>query len=100
MVRSTTFHNTRGENFANMRVIIRQKPFTVQVDDCIAEEIVKINSLGVRTVNSCCGHGKKKPTAIIENNHGSLQKAIELGYITHPIDLLFSEIELKSKCRC
>ena len=85
-----------------IKVTIYQKPFIVEIDDCIAEEIVKLNKLGVRTVNSCCGHGKEKPLAIIENDRGSLKRAIELGYTVRPFGegILFSEIELKSKCKC
>lgn len=50
----------------------------VGIDDCIAEEIVRLNLLGVHTINSCCGHGKAPSTAIIWPH--SVARAKELGY--------------------
>ncbi len=44
-----------------MNVIITQN---VKVDDCIAQEIVFLNSIGIYALNSCCGHGREKPNAI------------------------------------
>lgn len=49
-----------------------------KVDACIAEELVFLNSKGVRTVASCCGHGKYYPKALILSSSG--RKAKELGY--------------------
>lgn len=77
-------------------VIIVPKPFSVKIDSCIANEIAWLNSQGVYTVNSCCGHGKEKPKAIILANYGSVAKAIELGYAPIPVDMMLWEIELKS----
>ena len=77
-------------------VTITPKPFNVKLDACIAEEIVWLNSQGVYTANSCCGHGKGKPKALIYANHGSVKKAIEMGYDPKPVDMLLWEIELKS----
>ncbi|SDI14680.1 hypothetical protein SAMN05192534_12319 [Alteribacillus persepolensis] len=79
---------------------IKQKPFNVMLDSCIADEIVLLNEQGVRTVNSCCGHGENNPVAIIENNHNSLNNAVGLGYKHKILDILFSEIKLKSECHC
>lgn len=80
-------------------VTIAPKPYTVKIDACIAEEIVWLNEQGVYTVNSCCGHGDGRPVALIFANHGSLQKAIELGYYPRQYEGLIWEIELKSGCR-
>ena len=77
-------------------IIISPKPFSVKIDSCIADEIAWLNSQGVYTVNSCCGHGKEKPKAVIYANHNSVKTAIELGYDPRPIDMMFWEIELKS----
>jgi hypothetical protein len=77
-------------------VTITPRPFTVKIDECIADEIVWLNKQGVYTAGSCCGHGKDKPTALIHVNHGSIQRAIELGYDPKPYTPMLWEIELKS----
>jgi hypothetical protein len=77
-------------------VTITPKPFDVKIDACIADEIVWLNEQGVYTAGSCCGHGKDKPTALINVNHGSIQRAIELGYDPKPYTMMLWEIELKS----
>jgi hypothetical protein len=76
-------------------VTISPKPFKVKVDSCIADEIVWLNSQGVYTANSCCGHGEDKSIALIYTNHGSIQKAIELGYEPKPFSDMFWQIKLK-----
>ena len=58
-----------------MKVVISQ---TINVDDCIAQEIVFINSIGIRTEGCCCGHGAESPLAIIKPS--SVNKAKEAGY--------------------
>ena len=58
-----------------VEIIISQK---VRVDKCIAQEILWLNSHGVRTENSCCGHGQNEPAAIIRPS--SSKRAKELGY--------------------
>ncbi len=85
-------------------VIITQK---IKVDDCIAQEIVWLNSCGVRTEGCCCGHGKFNPEAMIKPS--SKKRAIELGYepIYNP-ERGISEtggrgiflVSLKSQCKC
>jgi hypothetical protein len=76
-------------------VTITPRPFEVEIDDCIADEIVMLNEQGVRTVNSCCGHLQGKSVALIDANHGSLRKAIELGYKPKQFNGWIYEIELK-----
>lgn len=51
---------------------------TVSIDPCIVEEIEMLWRNGVRTINSCCGHGKLRASVIVENS--SEQTMIELGY--------------------
>jgi hypothetical protein len=40
---------------------------TVCVDACIAQVIQHLWDNGVKTMNSCCGHGKKTPSIILED---------------------------------
>ena len=47
----------------------------VQVDSCIAELVQKLNDLGVRTMNSCCGHGKDEGGIFYEQN-GKIEKIV------------------------
>lgn len=37
-----------------------------RIDSCLQEEIIGINrSVGLKTIASCCGHGKHKKTVVI-----------------------------------
>ena len=79
----------------NRRVVIQQE---ITVDSCIADEIVELNRLGVRTEGSCCGHGKGFPAALITPS--SAEKALKLGYevTAGPCSRGgFCEIKLKSE---
>ena len=37
-----------------------------KVDSCIAPLVAMLNLIGIRTLGACCGHGKHKPSIIIE----------------------------------
>lgn len=82
-----------------MQVIITQ---TINVDDCIAQEIVFVNSMGIRTEGCCCGHGTEEPSAIIKPS--CVNKAKKLGYkpeFNHELGHGGQwSINLKSKCNC
>ena len=68
----------------------------VKVDSCIADEIVGLNRLGVRTEGSCCGHNKVEAQALIRAS--SVDRARELGYAPtyYANDSGLFEIKLKS----
>lgn len=36
------------------------------VDSCIASFVLQLNLSGIKTSNSCCGHGKRKPCIVCE----------------------------------
>lgn len=36
-----------------------------QIDLCLREKIIFFNKQGLKTISSCCGHGKYEPTIII-----------------------------------
>jgi len=77
----------------------------IMVDECIAKEIAYLNSLGVRTRHSCCGHGKESAYALIEPGYHIPERAKELGYEPYFSDPNedgrgFTVIDLKSKCQC
>lgn len=78
-------------------IIIKPKPFKIKVDSCLREEIKWLNQNGVYTAGCCCGHGKRKPTALIYVNHGSFKKSVELGYTPQPYTDMLYQIELKNK---
>lgn len=50
----------------------------VCIDSCIASEIAYLWHNGVRTLNSCCGHGKNHPSVIVEPD--DYRKMELLGY--------------------
>ena len=49
------------------------------IDSCIVDDIKKLWEQGIKTVGSCCGHGKINPTVIIDTKEDEKQM-IELGY--------------------
>jgi len=79
--------------------VINREQFkqNVKVDACIAEEIQWLNSVGIKTLGCCCGHGKAgelfgdgsmkgsydPPHALIAEGR-SVQKSRELGYRPFP----------------
>lgn len=70
--------------YKKIMVIRRANPFVedgwheISVDSCIADELQMLNSKGVITLNSCCGHYKGEPNCLVAKE--SVQKCIELGY--------------------
>lgn len=64
-----------------MRQITVQDPFTkklVGIDICILQDIAELWYLGIRTMASCCGHGKIFPSIIVHDDH--IQQMLKLGY--------------------
>ena len=68
---------------------------TIEVDDCIADEVRELNYLGIITLACCCGHGKKKNAFIAVHDDSykmwkglleetseisSFQQMLSLGY--------------------
>lgn len=52
-------------------------------DVCIAKEIEYLNSIGIKTLNSCCGHGNKDLAfVLVENAEKEMEK---LGYEKDPL---------------
>ncbi len=47
---------------------------TVYVDKCLKEAVENLNSMGFKTVASCCGHGVINPNISIENLSDGKQK--------------------------
>jgi hypothetical protein len=45
--------------------LIERNDGWVCIDICIARAIAEMWALGIKTLNSCCGHGKLKPTVIV-----------------------------------
>lgn len=84
--------------YKDVFVIDKQK--IVVIDACIADEINRLNKLGVITLGSCCGHGKAGQIVEYENGFGkwkeyespphtlidecSVKLAKELGYRPFP----------------
>lgn len=52
--------------------------WVVPVDACIADEVQKMNDLGIVTHGSCCGHGGGRPTVLIEEE--SVALTLSAGY--------------------
>lgn len=57
----------------------KKKPYCgSRIDECLQEEIENINREGIlRTISSCCGHGKYKPTIIVENLNSNSRNVFE-----------------------
>lgn len=54
----------------------------VDVDSCIAAEVQGLWALGIKTVASCCGHGKVLPVISVAAEHEEAMLA--LGYQRQP----------------
>lgn len=82
----------------------------ISVDDCVADEIEKLNNVNnIFTLSSCCGHGNIG-YIIVTGDH--IQRMIDLGYDITALKYLDNDIDIegdrivmvafkpKSKCRC
>ena len=96
------------------KIIHKEKDVTlvhkVSIDDCIADEIEKLNNIDdVFTLSPCCGHGDT-PYIIVAGS--DIQKMMDLGYNTIALKYLDNDSEIegdrivmmafrpKSWCRC
>ncbi len=58
-------------------------------DRCLADEILKLNNIGIKTIGSCCGRHVNTPAdanAYIQVENGYVGKMVELGYEILPTD--------------
>lgn len=79
-------------NRKQMELLHSDIPF-MKVDKCISLEIERLIVSEVRTLECCCGHGKKKPWALIMAE--SHDKAIDMGYDPKKVADGIYKIELK-----
>ena len=56
-----------------------EKEPKICLDKCIANEVLSLWNLGIRTVGCCCGHNKAK--SYIQVKDVCIDKMIELGYV-------------------
>lgn len=92
----------------------REKDITlihkISVDECIAEEIEKLNNVyDIFTLSSCCGHGNAGYIIVAGSD---MKRMIDLGYNTVALKYLDNDAEIggdrivmmafrpKSECRC
>ena len=52
--------------------IIPNKKYA-RVDGCLATAISNLNYMGVRTLSSCCGHGRYPITIVIKTDLGNIE---------------------------
>lgn len=82
----------------------------ISVDDCIADEIEKLNNMhGIFTLSSCCGHGKAGYIIVAGSD---MHVMIDLGYNNMVLKYLDNDVEIegdrivimafkpKSECKC
>lgn len=82
----------------------------IDVDSCIADEILKLNNVDhIFTLSSCCGHGE---SGYIIVTGSEINKMIKLGYEMTVLRHMDNDIELgkdrialcgfkpKSECKC
>lgn len=53
-------------------------------DTCLQDELHKLWEVGISTIGSCCGHGRKQ--GYIQVTDKDVQKMHELGYVRLPDD--------------
>ena len=95
-------------------IIHKEKDVTlvhkVSIDDCIADEIEKLNNIDdIFTLSSCCGHGEIGYIIVAGSD---MQRMIDLGYNTIASKYLDNDTEIegdrivmmafksKSECKC
>lgn len=61
-------------------ILNRSREFTgrvvIAVDACIAEDVQRINDLGIWTLGCCCGHGKYFPHVLIHPSAVPLARSL------------------------
>lgn len=62
-------------SYENQVILINGKK-RVAIDTCIATAIGFLWHKGVNTLGSCCGHGKLKPTVVVDNKSAKIMKAL------------------------
>ena len=70
-----------GVDFGTYEQTVSMKTYDgkwVCIDLCIASEIAYLWHNGVKTLNSCCGHGKAMPSVIVDTD--DYRKMDLLGY--------------------
>ena len=65
------------------------------VDPCIAGEIVWLISKGVRTHESCCGHGKQKGYIAVDDNSASTMGMLGYKKLPHKDKIAIYEPRIK-----
>lgn len=56
----------------------------VYVDACIADEVQKMNDLGIITIGSCCGHDEEDAFPHVLIDEKSAVDAYRFGYVAVP----------------
>lgn len=54
----------------------------VGIDRCVLPEIIELWNAGIKTVASCCGHGKIAPSVVVDD--ASVEKMLKFGYKNNP----------------
>lgn len=60
-------------NRNSTKVYIPHQHKWVKVDSCIAGDIESLNGRGIRTLGSCCGHGKYPRTIVAIEERGNYE---------------------------
>ena len=53
------------------------------IDPCLRKIIAFLNRKSIKTVSSCCGHGKYKPTIIIETRYKTYLEIFSGRYLNN-----------------
>ena len=69
----------------------------VFVDACLADEILKLWSNGIRTTGCCCGHGSEHISSFIMVQEEDIEKMEKLGY-QHRIMKYIDSNEFRNDC--
>lgn len=48
---------------------------TICVDSCIADEVLALWAEGIITLGSCCGHGKRRPSLVLNEDRNMAELA-------------------------
>lgn len=85
-----------------------------RIDPCLKEEITKLQQVGIKTLGSCCGHGKFPKTIVIETKDGKhvdyfsgveiprkkrfYFRDMEEHYFIPEVDSYYSHLAMQERC--
>ncbi len=76
--------NVEFGDYSNMK-ILKLNGKRIQVDSCMVDEITYLWSKGVITIESCCGHNKRRGYIAVDENSIELMESLGYEHYCNPL---------------